>query len=198
MCVKLAYQQSVIRPQMLQPSLIHLQAWWGSMELRTLSDGSCQQVSLWAQIYRIPRMSHACICWDGTSQKVILEILESQLQLVANDMKTGALPPWCLCCGDHFVDSSTLSWLLQFSCGVYLLLHLPFSGVCLCTAAAPVSGQLKQPDSWLHTEGAKWTISLDSCFQPSFSECASTPGHLFQKPFNNNMMLTKWISGWYV
>lgn len=63
--------------QMLQPSLIHLQAWWGFMELRNLSDGSRQHVSLWAQIY--PVLMHACMHanmpWDGMSQKVMLEIL---------------------------------------------------------------------------------------------------------------------------
>lgn len=46
-----------------------------------------------------------------------------------------------------------LIWPLRFSCVFYLLLHLLFSKVCLCTAAAPESVQPK-PDRWLHTENA--------------------------------------------
>lgn len=100
---------------------------WGSAEFRSL------WWLLWTCFTAGQNLSmHACMHmhmhmrWDGMNEKLMLEMLWHQLQLVANDIKTVALPPWCLCSSGQFVDVSTLYRLLQFWCGFYLRLRLLF------------------------------------------------------------------------
>lgn len=132
-----------------------------------------------------PKSMHACMHmrWDGMNEKLMLEMLRHQPQLVANDMKMVAFPPWCLCSSGQFVDVSArllalavLVWVLftaafafffQTSVCAPLLLQWVFSQSGLTDGYPPRTPSVTQLN-----EPFNWTVVFSRASQGAF-----TPAH---------------------